>query len=829
MPSLWVVLCLLVLTSFHTSVQGTFVSPSGSGTFCNLTHPCALDVALDQLCKSSNATSFSGEVLLLPGTYNVTRPMASNSHLSLKLSGGDNVTILGLSFEGAFFDISIINITLSGVQWSPTHFQKGELCPNIGGCYSHVLSDITLFGVSMNGTTSPLEGGWVFMAFGDIVVERSVFQRLRLSDSGGGLFSSNNLNISETFFSKISIDCRTKACADSILFNSTIADIRNSEFNLVKQVSNSYNYFSSGHVDVVNVTAHDTDFLLPLNTILSHNFNSANFFSSTVVGTHLTFLDSFMNDVHLQTNAVLSLVNSEVHKGSAVCDKCVVNLTNTNIYDLPDLDTTYVTSSILLMYNVSLFNSKCFSFCDTDTIVATDVTVQNVTSSDLFGVGQLNSGNLVIRDSTLESLVVSVIAYLENITISNTNIGILVYPRHKTRHLAIEGLFVVNSVIMHNSDWNPGFEQSWLPLTDERDVVNHVVFRNVSSSKEARSVFLIEADVSVSNIYLYDSFLPASWLFNGNKSLSASNTTIVKCEIGTVFEVTELRLNNTLIRDSTTTNSIIDTHYLALENITVTGCFSGTSTISMDSINGTITGNSAFFNNTAMYGAFIAYSLNASTYFGNLILDDTVIQHNTALVAGGKYFCFEPYCQYLGCSSKDSGNSAHAYGDEVAGTISHLELFYPKYIYPGQIFEISAVRKDFCNQTITSSVTVTSAGSTILSNQYGSVLGISDYVNGVTLFGNISVSFYDNVTFIVQDMHSSVEAQTELIEVSWACPPGFSLVFFFLILSYFYFVFIDFLRSISSVPSAIPQIILSEVIASHVLMIMNASVFMKTK
>eukprot|EP01127_Copromyxa_protea_P014931 TRINITY_DN4232_c0_g1_i2.p1 TRINITY_DN4232_c0_g1~~TRINITY_DN4232_c0_g1_i2.p1 ORF type:complete len:229 (-),score=39.25 TRINITY_DN4232_c0_g1_i2:3-689(-) len=212
MPSLWVVLCLLVLTSFHTSVQGTFVSPSGSGTFCNLTHPCALDVALDQLCKSSNATSFSGEVLLLPGTYNVTRPMASNSHLSLKLSGGDNVTILGLSFEGAFFDISIINITLSGVQWSPTHFQKGELCPNIGGCYSHVLSDITLFGVSMNGTTSPLEGGWVFMAFGDIVVERSVFQRLRLSDSGGGLFSSNNLNISETFFSKISIDCRTKAC-----------------------------------------------------------------------------------------------------------------------------------------------------------------------------------------------------------------------------------------------------------------------------------------------------------------------------------------------------------------------------------------------------------------------------------------------------------------------------------------------------------------------------------------------------------------------------------------------------------------------------------------
>lgn len=141
-------------------------------------------------------------------------------------------------------------------------------------------------------------------------------------------------------------------------------------------------------------------------------------------------------------------------------------------------------------------------------------------------------------------------------------------------------------------------------------------------------------------------------------------------------------------------------------NTTVTQCYSGASTIQLDTYDSEFHNHSVFSDNTARVGGFVAFIPNKSRAGQLKIENTTIIERNRATIAGGKYFRFEPISANLtsACTEPANGNSADAYGDVAAGTITKLELEFPQYIFPGQIFSISAQRKDFCDQVITESV-----------------------------------------------------------------------------------------------------------------------------
>lgn len=82
-------------------------------------------------------------------------------------------------------------------------------------------------------------------------------------------------------------------------------------------------------------------------------------------------------------------------------------------------------------------------------------------------------------------------AQFVNVTIVRSSVGVLSYPLHVNGKVSVRSLYVSDSEIMMSIEWNPGFPQSWLPLTNTNSELYDVVLRNVTSGQKNRSVFLI--------------------------------------------------------------------------------------------------------------------------------------------------------------------------------------------------------------------------------------------------------------------------------------------------------------------------------------------------
>ncbi len=203
---------------------------------------------------------------------------------------------------------------------------------------------------------------------------------------------------------------------------------------------------------------------------------------------------------------------------------------------------------------------------------------------------------------------------------------------------------------------------------------------------------------------------------------------------------------------------------------------------------------SLIMNNTASYGGFATFK--ASKKSDKIEFDvgaTTIVQGNSALIAGGKFFLIEPVniiiqrtdhtvlLETKSCNGTvdKNQNSAGCYGPEAASTTTKFDTSYPPYIYPEQIFKVSVRRYDrfgqFVNQEVDS---VADTSTAVLRMVHGSLEGNKTFVNGEVDF-RISLSTRKNLettTLMFSAPKYHVAPSIFNVTVAPVCPPGFQLV-----------------------------------------------------